>query len=156
VDEATGTTQQTCLASRTQTSGRCLIAWIFFLSLNFKYLNFSSINEILCGMLVDFPMIICSENGRLVSQLSWNGIGALWISSLWTSYPVWYWCPVNGQLVDQLSWYGTGAGMKLVLVVQLYWYGIQVLWCGQVWILDYWFVNSTWKMIVNVEIFVSN
>jgi hypothetical protein len=31
----------------------------------------------LCGMLVDFPMIIYFENGRLVSQLSWNGTGAL-------------------------------------------------------------------------------
>jgi len=28
-------------------------------------------------MLVDFPMIIYFENGRLVSQLSWNGTGAL-------------------------------------------------------------------------------
>jgi hypothetical protein len=126
VDEATKTTQQTGLASRTQTPGRCLISWIFFLSLNFRYLNFPLINEILCGMLVDFPMIIYFENRKLVSQLSWNRTGVLWMGSLWTSYPgmvlvpcewagsgpvilVWNWCPVNGQLMNQLSWYGTGA-----------------------------------------------
>jgi len=66
----------------------------------------------LCGMLVDFPMIIYFENERLVSQLSWNGTN---------------WCPMNGQLVDQLSWYGTSAGMELVLVVQIYWFGNEVL-----------------------------
>jgi len=95
----------------------------------------------------------CPVNGQQVDQLSWYGIGALWMGSWWTSYPG----------MDQLFWYGTGAlwmdswwasypGMELVLVVQLYWFRTEVLWCGHVWILDYWFVNSTWKMIVNMKI----
>jgi hypothetical protein len=31
----------------------------------------------LCGMLIDFSMIIYFENRKLVSQSSWNGTGAL-------------------------------------------------------------------------------
>jgi hypothetical protein len=67
-------------------------------------------------MLVDFSIIIYSENGRLVSQLSWNGTSALRMGSWWTSYP----------------------SMELVLVVQLSWFGTEVLCVDKFrfWIID--------------------
>ena len=89
------------LSRQVQLAGRCLISRIFFLSLNSRYLNFLSINEFLCEMLVDFPTIIYFEMEN--------------------------WCLVNGQLMTNYpgmelvpcEWAACGPVMELVLVVQL-------------------------------------